>query len=170
MNPAYAKELTDGRPSDEVRVATWRRQADKEALAEARDVTIVGVVDQPANGGTRAMAAPPPRSTFRRRLARSPRSRSTCGAGAADAIAPAIRDIVNRVDARVPIAEMGSLASVNELSMGPSHWLTRMSALLGVIALLLAAAGLFATASYAVTHRAREFAVAWRSAQILAVC
>ena len=34
-----------------------------------------------------------------------------------------------------------------------------MSALLGVIALLLAAAGLFATASYAVTERAREFAV-----------
>ena len=43
--------------------------------------------------------------------------------------------------------------------MGPAHWLTRISAMLGVIALLLAAAGLFATVSYGVAQRAREFAV-----------
>ena len=43
--------------------------------------------------------------------------------------------------------------------MGPAHWLTRISALLGVIALLLAAAGLFATVSYGVAQRGREFAV-----------
>jgi ABC-type antimicrobial peptide transport system permease subunit len=55
--------------------------------------------------------------------------------------------------------EMGSLASFNERSMALMPWLTRTSALLGVIALLLAAAGLFATASYSVTMRARELAV-----------
>ena len=161
VNLAYAGSLVDRQAiGQRVRVATWRRQADNEALAEAREVTIVGVV---ASAGERRYSrdgsavgkiyvpsplGPEPALTL------YVRSRGT-----AEAIAPAIRDTVHRVDPRVPIADMGSLASLNERSMGPSHWLTRMSALLGVIALLLAAAGLFATASYAVTQRAREFAV-----------
>ena len=82
------------------------------------------------------------------------RSRST-----ADALAPPIREAISRVDGRVPTMEMGSLASFNERSMEMLPWLTRMSALMGVVALLLAAAGLFATASYSVTVRARELAV-----------
>jgi ABC-type antimicrobial peptide transport system permease subunit len=66
---------------------------------------------------------------------------------------------VSRIDPRVPIVEMGSLASFNERSMGPQPWLARASALLGLVALLLAAAGLFAAVSYAVAQRAREFAI-----------
>ena len=71
---------------------------------------------------------------------------------------------MSRIDPRVPIVEMGSLAAFNERSMGPAPWLARTSALLGVVALLLAAAGLFAAVSYAVAQRAREFAIRWRSA------
>ena len=161
VNLAYAKGWTDWQAIGQtVRVATWRRQADKEALAEAREVTIVGVVDSAGerrySQDGRAVGKIYVPSTLGPEPALTLYVRSR---GSASAAAPAIRDIVNRVDSRVPIAEMGSLASFNERSMGPSHWLTRMSALLGVIALLLAAAGLSATASYAVTHRAREFAV-----------
>ena len=161
VNQAFADGLPDRRAIGQtVRVATWRRQSGKEAEAEAREVTIVGVVESAGERGyTRDGSAvgkvyvpsplgPEPALTL------YVRSRGT-----ADAVAPAVREAVNRIDPRVPIAEMGSLASFNERSMGPSHWLTRMSALLGVIALLLAAAGLFATASYAVTQRAREFAI-----------
>jgi hypothetical protein len=79
--------------------------------------------------------------------------------GRAADVAPAIRDLVAGIDPRIPIGEIGSLASFNEQSMGPAHWLTRIAAVLGVIALLLAAAGLFATVSYGVAQRAREFAV-----------
>ena len=161
VNLAYAKGWTDWQAIGQtVRVATWRRQADKEALAEAREVTIVGVVESAGerrysqDGSAVGKIYVPSPLGPEPALTLYVRSR-----GSASAVAPAIREIVNRVDPRVPIAEMGSLASFNERSMGPSHWLTRMSALLGVIALLLAAAGLFATASYAVTHRAREFAV-----------
>ena len=161
VNLAYAEGLPDRRAVGRmIRVATWRRQTVKEALAEARDVTIVGVVESAGERRyTRDGSAvgkiyvpsplgPEPVLTLYARAR-----------GRAEDVAPAIRALVNRIDSRVPIADMGSLASVNERSMGPSHWLTRMSALLGVIALLLAAAGLFATASYAVTERAREFAV-----------
>ncbi len=161
VNQAFADGLADqpaiGRT---VRVATWRRQSGKEAEAEAREVTIVGVVESAGerrytrDGSAVGKVYVPSPLGPEPALTLYVRSRGT-----ADAVAPAVREAVNRIDPRVPIAEMGSLASFNERSMGPSHWLTRMSALLGVIALLLAAAGLFATASYAVTQRAREFAV-----------
>jgi putative ABC transport system permease protein len=74
-------------------------------------------------------------------------------------MAPAIRALVAGIDPRVPIGEIGSLAYFNERSMGPAHWLTRMSALLGVNALLLAAAGLLASVSYGVMQRTREFGI-----------
>ena len=161
VNLAYAEGLPDRQAIGQiVRVAPWRRQSTKEALTEARDVTIVGVVEAAGerrytrDGSAVAKIYVP--SALGREPALTLYARSR---GTAAAVAPEIRETVNRIDPRVPIAEMGSLASFNERSMGPAHWLTRMSALLGVIALVLAAAGLFATASYAVTQRAREFAV-----------
>jgi hypothetical protein len=54
--------------------------------------------------------------------------------GRAEHVALPIRDLVARIDPRVPIGEIGSLASFNERSMGPAHWLTRISAMLDVIA------------------------------------
>lgn len=161
VNLTYAEQFPDRQAVGRtIRVATWRRQRDNEALAEAREVTIVGVVESAGerrytrDGSAVGKIYVPSPLGPEPALTLYVRSR-----GAADAVAPAIRDAVNGVDPRVPIAEMGSLAAFNERSMGPSHWLTRISVLLGVIALLLAAAGLSATASYAVTQRAREFAV-----------
>jgi len=161
VNQAYA----DGLPvrqaiGQTIRVATWRRQSDKEAVAESREVTIVGVVESAGerrytqDGSAVGKVYVPSPLGSEPALTLYTRTRDR-----AEDLAPAIRDLANRIDARVPIGDIGSLASANERSMGPSHWLTRMSALLGVIALLLAAAGLFATSSYAVTQRAREFAV-----------
>ncbi len=161
VNSVYA----DGLPGRQavgrtIRLATWRRQTDREAEAEARDVTIVGVVSSADERRYTQDGSPVGKIYVPSRLGPEPaltlyvRSR-----GPADALAPAIRQAVSRIDPRVPIADIGSLGAFNERTAGPSTWLTRMSALLGVIALLLAAAGLFATASYAVTQRAREFAV-----------
>ncbi|MEX2272584.1 MAG: ABC transporter permease [Vicinamibacterales bacterium] len=161
VNQIYAEGLPDRQAVGRtVRVAAWRRQTNKEALAEAREVTIVGVVESAGerrytrDGKAVSKVYVPSPLGPEPALTLYTRARDR-----AEDLAPAIRALANRIDARVPIGDMGSLASVNERSMGPSHWLTRMSVLLGVIALLLAAAGLFATSSYAVTQRAREFAV-----------
>jgi putative ABC transport system permease protein len=161
VNLAYASTLPEGRAIGRtIRVATWRRQSDAEAQAESRDVTIVGVIESAGERRYTQDGSPVGKIYVPTPLSAEPaltlyvRSR-----GAADLLAPAIRDAVSRIDARVPIAEMGSLSSFNERSMEPGPWITRASALLGVIALLLAAAGLFAAASYSVSLRARELAV-----------
>lgn len=161
VNQIYAESLPD-RPvvGRTIRVATWRRQTNKEVLAEARDFTIVGVVE--SAGERRYTRAGKAASKVYVPSPLGPEPALTLYARTRDKaedLAPAIRALVHRIDARVPIGDMGSLASVNERATGPAHWLTRVSVLLGVIALLLAAAGLFATSSYAVTQRAREFAI-----------
>jgi putative ABC transport system permease protein len=161
VNQAYVDSLPDRQALGRaVRVATWRRQSNQEALAEARDVMIIGVVDSVGerrytqDGSAVGKIYLPTPLGPEPALTLYARTRDR-----AESLGPAIRNLAARIDPRVPIGAMGSLASVNERSMGPSHWLTRMSVVLGGIALLLAAAGLFATSSYAVTQRAREFAV-----------
>ena len=161
VNQTYAEQFPDRRAVGRtLRVATWRRQSDKEAQAEARTVTIVGVVESAGEKrytrDGRAVAkiyvpsplGPEPALTLYVRTR-----------GPAEDAAPAIRQLVADVDPRVPIGEMGSLESFNERSMGPALWLTRMSALLGLVAMALAAAGLFASVSYGVAQRASEFAI-----------
>lgn len=161
VNQVYADQLPDRQALGRtIRVATWRRQSSGEAEAEARDVTIVGVVDAAGerrytmDGGPVAKIYVPSPLGPEPALTLYARSRVR-----AEDLGPAIRDLAARIDPRVPIGDMGTLASLNERSMGPVHWLSRMSVLLGVVALLLAAAGLLATSSYAVTQRTREFAV-----------
>ena len=77
----------------------------------------------------------------------------------AAAVEPAVRALVSALDPRVPVLAAGSLAMFNERSIGPSLWLTRTATAMGVVALLLAAMGLFAVASYVAAQRSREFAI-----------
>lgn len=161
VNQAYVNSLPDRQAIGRtLRVATYRRQSSNGVDSESREVTIVGVV---ASAGERRYTRDG--ADVGKVYVPSPLEHEPAltlyvrTAGKAEDLGSEIRALANRIDARVPIAEMGSLAAANERSMGPAHWMTRMSALLGVIALLLAAAGLFATSSYAVTQRAREFAV-----------
>jgi predicted permease len=161
VNQTYAETFPDRQAvGRSIRVATWRRQTGKEAQAEARAVTIVGVVESAGerrytrDGSAVAKIYVPSPLGPEPALTLYTRTR-----GRAADVAPAIRDLVAGLDPRIPIGEIGSLASFNEHSMGPAYWLTRISAMLGVTALLLAAAGLFAMVSYGVAQRAREFAV-----------
>src|SRR4029078_3529044 len=74
-------------------------------------------------------------------------------------VEPAFRALVSSLDPRVPVLAAGSLAMFNERSMGPSLWLTRTATAMGLVALVLAAMGLFAVASYVAAQRARAFAL-----------
>ena len=163
VNRAYAEQLPDrqavGRTIRVKQYVQSRRLSDKEALAASREVTIVGVIESAGEPGIAKWQTGredlPSFAAWTRAGADALRAEP----GTAEAVAPSIRDLVSGIDPRVPIVEMGSLASFNERSMGPGPWLARISALLGVIALLLAAAGLFAVVSYSVTERAPEFAI-----------
>ncbi|HSC29932.1 MAG TPA: FtsX-like permease family protein, partial [Vicinamibacterales bacterium] len=74
-------------------------------------------------------------------------------------VAPLIRDAVRQVDPRVPILQLESLAQANERLLMAPNTLARATAILGLIALFLAAWGLYGVVSYIVTLRSREFAV-----------
>jgi ABC-type antimicrobial peptide transport system permease subunit len=67
--------------------------------------------------------------------------------------------VVRQIDPRVPILDAVSLAQANERWILPQNLLARAAALLGLIALVLAAWGLYAVVSYVVTLRSREIAV-----------
>jgi putative ABC transport system permease protein len=77
----------------------------------------------------------------------------------AAALTQAVRELVSEIAPRVPILEIGSLTDLNERSFGAQLWLARAAALIGVIGLLLATAGLYAVSSYVVAMRSREIAI-----------
>jgi hypothetical protein len=59
------------------------------------------------------------------------------------AVAPLIRDVVRQIDPRVPILQLESLAEVNERLLVAENTLARATAILGLIALILATWGLY---------------------------
>jgi len=79
--------------------------------------------------------------------------------GMATAIAQPVREVVSRIDSRVPILELGSLQEYNERSFGQQLWLARAAVVVGVVGLLLATAGLYGISSYVVAMRSREIAI-----------
>jgi len=79
--------------------------------------------------------------------------------GAANALAQPVRELVRELAPRVPILEIGTLDEFNERSFGQQLWLARAAAIIGVIGLLLATAGLYGVSSYLVAMRSREIAI-----------
>jgi len=70
-----------------------------------------------------------------------------------------VRELVSRIDPRVPIQEIGSLQEFNERSFSQKLWLARAAVFVGLIGLLLATAGLYGISSYVVSMRSREIAI-----------
>jgi predicted permease len=128
--------------------------------AIAADVRIVGIVRSPVGLDGEAVAAvffPSPfPSPMQPGTSRTLHVRSD---GQAAALAPAIRSLVARIDPRVPILALGTLDQTIRAEMQMPRLLAHVAALLGVVALLLASAGLYGVTSYNVTIRWREIAV-----------
>ncbi len=127
------------------------------------DVRIVGVVESPSELYGHDVAAiffPSPflASQFQNGTARTLYVRAE---GAADSLAPAIRDIVAQIDPRVPLLELATLHQ--KIRSDEQYQLHRVlavaAAVLGVVALALASFGLYGVTSYSVAMRAREIAV-----------
>jgi putative ABC transport system permease protein len=150
-----ATELFDGAALDRSLRVNPRMPGVPEA-----NVRIVGIVESPVDYGQDVAAiffpapffpSPSQDGTRRTLYLRSE--------GSGGPLAPAIRDLVAGIDPRVPILELATLDQEvlarfrNQLAM------SRVAALLGIAALLLASIGLYGVTSYSVAMRAREIAV-----------
>ena len=137
-----------------LRVSTGFRGAVK------ADIRIVGVVESPVRFSGEEVPAiffPSPfPSPIQHGAARTLHVRS---AGTADALAPAIRDLVARLDPQTPIQELATLDQKIRADLLLERALASVAALLGIVALLLASGGLYGVTSYSVAMRGREIAV-----------
>jgi len=129
--------------------------------APAANVQIVGIVESPEELSGQDVAAvffpapflPSPRQSG---AARTLYVRSQ---GPAGPLAAAIRDLVTEIDLQVPILELDTLDQKVSADYQIKLVMSRVAALLGIVALLLAGIGLYGVTSYSVAMRAREIAV-----------
>ena len=75
------------------------------------------------------------------------------------AAAHGLRDLVRRLDDRLPIGTLTTGTQMREEWGGEKRWLAIATAVLGVAALVLASAGLFSVVAYVVALRRREIAI-----------
>ena len=129
--------------------------------APAASVQIVGIVESPEELSGQDVAAiffpapffPSPRQSG---AARTIYVRSE---GPAGPVASAIRDLVAEIDPRVPILELATLDQKVRDDYRTKLVMSRVAALLGIVALVLASLGLYGVTSYSVAMRWREIAV-----------
>lgn len=75
------------------------------------------------------------------------------------AILPAIRAIVRELDPALPIRRLDVAEAWRESEIAPMRWIAQGLSLMGLIAVFLAGAGLYAVMSYLVANRRHELAV-----------
>jgi predicted permease len=119
-------------------------------------VRIVGIVESPAelsepNLGVIFFPSPVHEGSARTLYLRAN--------GPAGRLAPAVRDLVARLDPEVPILDIATLDQKIRADTVFERTLASAAAVLGVVALLLASVGLYGVTSYSVALRVREIAV-----------
>jgi predicted permease len=117
---------------------------------------VVGVVESPVAPSGEEVAAIFFPSPLEQGTALTLHVRS---AGPAAPLAPAVRDLVARLDPNVPILELATLEQKISADNLDTRTGASMVAVLGIVAVLLASLGLYGVTSYSVAIRAQEIAV-----------
>jgi predicted permease len=164
----------DRRDRSEVAIVTERLAAqifddDVDALGRSVYVTapvagvpakivlrVVGVVESPVTPSGEEVAAIFFPSPLEQGTALTLHVRSE---GPAAPLAPAVRDLVARLDPNVPILELATLDQKIRADNLGGRTLASVVALLGIVAVLLASMGLYGVTSYSVAIRTQELAV-----------
>jgi putative ABC transport system permease protein len=153
VNEVFAQRFVQGRALGQtVRIASGAAKYE-----QGHDVSIVGVVSSPAGrrGDSRLplvyYPVPLDGGTSLKLLLRLD--------GPPAAAAQGLRDLVRRLDDRLPIATLTTGTQMREAWGGEKRWLATATAVLGVAALVLASAGLFSVVAYVVALRRREIGI-----------
>jgi putative ABC transport system permease protein len=152
VNKPFVAKFLNGRALGQ----TFRFGPARGGAAGGTDVTVVGVVDGMLKRGDQEPPIVYYPAPLAYQQARSLYIRlDRTGTFTAAALHAAARE----VDARVPMAEVSTLANIRGEKDREVKMLTRAAGLLGILALLLAAGGLYGVVSYIVSLRRQEVGI-----------